>query len=400
MDGIAQFLKSGLSWFSGQGRYMDLVHCMGGDAPWIALTIVLDAAVAAGYFVIVRHWAENERLLAEGPAKSALRSIKAVFIFCGVCGYLFIPVKMVWPAWRLYDIALAALVYFTWRYALGAQQLRVVYHQLDQTEQLRGELDRSRAEARRKSLFLSSVSHDIRTPLNGMSLQAELAELCLGTGDDAGARQALDEIRKCARSAAALLDEFLEIGRIDWSGLVVSPEVFSLKDEIDRVADLSRAQAAQKGLGLDAEAEAVPIRTDRRMLGRILQNLVENAVKYTASGGVRVVASALDGGAVEIHVVDSGMGIAEDHQALVFQEFFQVENRERDRTKGFGLGLSIAARLAAQLGGELRLESQPGRGSRFILRLPEGTVDGRPCAGCDGQPSRRPGLEAAAPIAG
>src|SRR5262245_227476 len=205
MTGATKAIGGVLSWFAGDGRYMNLVHCMGGDAPWIALTVVLDLVVAAGYFVIVRHWARNERLLAESPAKSALRSIKAVFIFCCICGYLFIPIKMVWPAWRLYDIALAVLAYFTWRYVLGAQQLRVVYSQLDQTEQLRGELERSREEARRKSLFLNAISHDIRTPLNGMSLQAELAELCASTGDEEGLRQSLAEIRKCARSASDLL---------------------------------------------------------------------------------------------------------------------------------------------------------------------------------------------------
>src|SRR6202012_206270 len=114
-----------------------------------------------------------------------------------------------------YDVALAALVYFTWRYALCAQQLRVVYSQLDQTEQLQNELAKWREEARRKSLFLSSVSHDVRTPLNGMSLQAELAEMYAESGDEEGLRQSLAEIRKCARSAADLLGEFLELGRID-----------------------------------------------------------------------------------------------------------------------------------------------------------------------------------------
>lgn len=363
-------LSDWLAWFTGHGRYMDLTHCMGGDAPWIALTIVLDLAVAAGYVVIARHWAQNEELLGDSPAKSALRSIKVVFIVCGICGYLFIPIKMFWPAWRLYDLALMILVYYTWRYAMGAQHLRVVYTQLDQTEHLKLELEKSREEARRKSLFLSAVSHDVRTPLNGMSLQAELAQLCHDTGDAEGLRQSLAEIRKCARSAADLLGEFLELGRIDWSGESILREPIALDAAIGRLLEAAAPQAGRKGLRLESEvAPGLTATTDRRMLGRILQNLVENGIKYTPSGSIRVVASSSDG-VVAIDVIDTGVGIAEEHQALVFQDFFQVDNRERDRTKGFGLGLSIAARFAAQLGGELRLESRPGLGSRFTLLLP------------------------------
>jgi signal transduction histidine kinase len=405
MPEIAHAVGSALSWCSGHGRYMSLVHCMGGDRFWIALTVALDLSVALGYYVIVRHWARNERLLAEGPAKSALRSIKAVFIFCGVCGYIFIPVKMIWPAWRLYDLALIALAYYTWRYALGSQQLRVVYSELDRTAQLRGELDRSREDARRKSLFLNSVSHDIRTPLNGMSLQAELAGLCLQTGDMEGAREALDEIRRGARSAAGLLDEFLEIGRIDWSPDSIVREPVGLDEAIHRVVASLRAQAERKGLRLEAESAAVTVSTDRRIFGRILQNLIENAIKYTHEGGIRVVASAAGQDVAEIHVIDTGVGISEDHRALVFQEFYQVENRERDRTKGFGLGLSIASRLAAQLGGGLALESQPGRGSRFTLRLPLGVAGASsgpgvdPLACGDGRPSRRNGAPAETSLA-
>jgi signal transduction histidine kinase len=391
MGGAMQAVQAILSWFAGDGRYMNLVHCMDGDAPWIALTVVLDMAVAAGYFVIVRHWAQNERMLAESPAKSALRSIKAVCIFCGICGYVFIPIEMVWPAWRLYDIALGALVYFTWRYALGAEQLRVVYTQLDQTEQLRGELERSRVEARRKNLFLNSVSHDIRTPLNGMSLQAELAEMCLATGDAEGVRESLAEIRRSARAAGDLLAELLEVGRLEWSGGSMVLEPVALKPAIEAVLESCRAMAERKGLALAAEVDGgLSVQTDGRLLDRILRNLVENGIKYTHTGGVRIIVEAA-GDAVEVHAIDTGIGIAEGQQALVFQEFFQVENRERDRSRGFGLGLAIASRLAGQLGGGLRLESRLGHGSRFTLRLPRtlpaGVVGDR--KGDDGRPSQR-----------
>ena len=113
-------LNQALAWFTGGTRhpYMTLVHCMSHDTFWIALTVTLDLLVAAGYVVIARHWWRNQRLIPPSPAKAALGSMKNIFILCGICGYLFIPVKMVWPAWRLYDGFLCVLVVLTWRYAL------------------------------------------------------------------------------------------------------------------------------------------------------------------------------------------------------------------------------------------------------------------------------------------
>jgi hypothetical protein len=109
---------------------MDLVHCMGHDRWWIAITVALDLAVAGGYALIALHWWKNQRGLPDSPAKRALGTMWNIFLFCGTCGYLFIPIKMVWPAWRLYDLVMVVLGYYTWRYALGARDLKVVYNEL------------------------------------------------------------------------------------------------------------------------------------------------------------------------------------------------------------------------------------------------------------------------------
>src|SRR5262245_54954257 len=93
-----------LNWFAGKRAYMNLVHCMGHDTPWIAITVLLDLTVAAGYVAIAMHWWKNERTLPLVPAKRALGNMRNIFLFCGLCGYVFIPVKMIWPAWRLYDV--------------------------------------------------------------------------------------------------------------------------------------------------------------------------------------------------------------------------------------------------------------------------------------------------------
>jgi len=118
-----------ISWFAGgKNPYHTLYQCMHGDTPWIVITVVLDLAVAVGYLLIAKNWWENERQI-EGinPAKIALGRLKNIFIFCGICGYVFIPIKMFWPAWRLYDVFVAVLVFFTWRYALKARDLKIIY---------------------------------------------------------------------------------------------------------------------------------------------------------------------------------------------------------------------------------------------------------------------------------
>jgi PAS domain S-box-containing protein len=118
-----------INWFAGgKNSYHTLYHCMHGDTLWIAITVGLDLAVAVGYLLIARSWGESERLIQNvNPAKVALGRLKNIFIFCGICGYLFIPIKMFWPAWRLYDMFMAVLVFLTWRYALRARDLQIIY---------------------------------------------------------------------------------------------------------------------------------------------------------------------------------------------------------------------------------------------------------------------------------
>jgi signal transduction histidine kinase len=370
------FLHDLLDWFVGgpRHRYMTLVHCMDHDVFWIAVTVSLDLAVALGYVLIALHWWHNERGAADSPAKVALRSMKNIFLFCGLCGYVFIPIKMFWPAWRLYDGFMAVLVCLTWRYALKARELNVVYNELGQTERLRSDLEASREEGRRKSYFLNAVSHDLKTPLNGLVLQAELARITASTGDAESLRESLDQIKACARVTSDLLDNFLELGKLDWSEDTLHPTECRLKEVLDAVVGRSLPEALKKGLSLTVDVpETLTVRTDAGKLGRVVANLVENAVKFTRQGGVRISAEPTAVG-VSVRVADTGEGIAPADLARVFDDFIQVHNRERDSRKGYGLGLGIARRLARQLGGHLTAESEPGRGSRFSLELPAHAV--------------------------
>lgn len=375
-----------LDWFAGNGLYMNLYQCMGRDTLWIALTVALDFAVAAGYVLIALHWWRNQRLLPATPAKTALGNMRNIFVFCGICGYLFIPIKMVWPAWRLYDMFLAVLVYFTWKYAWNARDLKVVYQALGESNRLREDLERSEGELKRKNFFLNAISHDLRTPLNGLVLQANLAELGASTHDTDALRQALQEIKNSARVAGEMLDSFLEYARLDASdggqngkamaGSKTSASAsaatppFNLTDVLRSIVESHQAAARGKGIELTVRAPArLNVRSDRSRVERILNNLLSNALKFTQKGSVRLEVEYA-GSNVEIHVIDTGIGIAPEHRERLFEEFYQVHNHERDRNKGFGLGLAIARRLARQLGGDINVESALGNGSRFSLVLP------------------------------
>lgn len=361
-------------WFAGGDRpYMRLSDCMAGDTFWIALTIALDVAVAVGYALIALHWSRNSRTLPAIPARAALNNMRNIFVFCGICGYVFIPIKMLWPAWRLYDLFMLVLVYFTWRYAWSARDLKVIYAELGRSNKLAADLELSREESRQKSIFLNSISHDLRTPLNGLVLQTGLARLGLKGGDISLVSSSLDEIEGTVRATSDLLDRLLEYARLNAGEERNEFTVFRLDTLVAQIFRTYHATANARGLQLVSRIPPdLHLRTDAVKLERILNNLVHNAIKFTPRGSVTVDVELANNSA-ELHVTDTGVGISPDDQARLFKEFFQAGNQERDRTKGFGLGLAIARRLSLHLGGDLTVQSAPGQGTRFSILLPGAT---------------------------
>jgi signal transduction histidine kinase len=365
-----EILQHIFRWFSGgDNQYMRLYGCMKHDNFWIGLTIALDLSIACGYVIIALHWWRNQRHLPDGPAKRVLANIRNIFIFCGLCGYVFIPIKMFWPAWRLYDIALVFLSYSTWRYVLSATNLKVVYSELGRTSVLAAELERSQKESSRKSQFLNALSHDLRSPLNGLSLQTSVAEMAVKAGDSQSFERAILEIRASTRATAALLDRLLESARDDWNDEHNSTSVFHLGEFLADLGKRMEGAAAAKSLSLQIRSAGdMQLCMDRTKLDRILTNLISNAVKFTDAGSVRVTVQVAGSG-VEIHVIDTGIGIPIGLQDHLFDEFYQIQNHERDPSKGFGLGLSISRRLARQMGGDITVQSSPGHGSCFSVLL-------------------------------
>jgi signal transduction histidine kinase len=358
---------------------------MNHDTFWVVVTVALDLAVVGGYAVIAIHWAQNQRNLQNREAKRALGDMRNIFIFCALCGYLFIPIKMVWPAWRLYDLFLLVLVYFTWRYALGARELRVVYRELNKSVVLADELKASREASRRKSFFLNAVSHDLRTPLSAILLQGEVAAGAIRSNDPQQAEEALSHLRGSVNEVRSLLEGFLELGRLDWSE---GPADFEVVDGVALARQVMRSHepaAREKGLELSARLpRKLQLHTDPHKLERALHNLLSNAIKYTPQGQVQVAAGE-DVHGWWMEVEDTGIGIEPSEQERIFDDFYQVRNSARSGAEGHGVGLAITRRMVEQLGGRIEIDSQPGRGSRFRLVLPRAGAVERP-GGLDNSP--------------
>jgi signal transduction histidine kinase len=340
------------------------------DTFWVVATITLNILIALGYWRISHIWKKQEWGLEDGPEKRSMSYLKNIFLFCGICGYLFIPLKMFWPAWRLYDFIVLILLYFTWSFAIKGRGLKIVYSRLKHTYQLEQDIAATRAESKRKSAFLNALSHDLRTPLNGAALNLQLAIMSMKAGNNNDAETALRDINIQIQTASEMLNSFVEMGKLDWFTGKMKEETMRLSDIYLDIETTFAATAGYKGLKLHFKCdENYMIRTQQLKLKRVIMNLMDNAVKFTDIGEIRITATRL-GKDLELTVEDTGRGMGVEEFRHLFDEFYQCENPERDRRKGFGLGLSIVKRLLDSMGGTIRVESEVGVGSRFVLRLP------------------------------
>jgi len=243
------------------------------------------------------------------------------------------------------------------------------------------ELDRRRQEAEdasgRKTRLLASASHDIRTPVNTINMIAELIRRT--ASDPVMAVQVPGLAQRLQANAlylAGLLSEVLDTTSFD-SGLVeVHESQFSLNEMLTEWCRRLHPVAQAKSLQLDVEAPQPPVRliTDRPKLGRILTNLVSNAIKFTNAGGVTIAAELTAEHGVTIHVRDTGVGMAPADLERIFKDFARVRDAAHAPNEGWGLGLPISRRLVELLGGSLTVESHPGRGSVFTVHLPPSCV--------------------------
>jgi PAS domain S-box-containing protein len=226
-----------------------------------------------------------------------------------------------------------------------------------------------------KDRFLAGMSHELRTPLNAIiGFTGILLMKLPGPLNDEQEKQ-LGTVQTSARHLLALINDLLDVAKVEAGKVVLSHEPVHCHALIDEVAATLRPQADAKGLSLAVLAPERPtvLRTDRRALYQIVLNLVANAIKFTERGGVRltlVSGTAPDVPTTEIRVEDTGIGIPFSEQGKLFGAFSRVDNARSDAPQGSGLGLHLSQKLAELLGGEIVFQSEAGKGSCFSLILP------------------------------
>ena len=236
------------------------------------------------------------------------------------------------------------------------------------TAELRDKKNEAEDATHAKSRFLAAASHDLRQPTHALGMfVARLGQLPL----DAPTRQLVGNVEDSVRAMQDLLDDLLDVSRLDAGSVTVHVRPVSLQSVMNMVQSALSALATEKGLRLRFRPTTLWVMTDATLVHRIVMNLVHNALRYTEEGTVLVACRLAQAGAsVRLEVWDSGVGISPEHQADIFKEFYQVGNTGRDRAHGLGLGLNIVERSASLLGHPLDLRSALGRGSRFAITLP------------------------------
>ncbi|OYD83879.1 PAS domain-containing protein [Azospirillum brasilense] len=220
-----------------------------------------------------------------------------------------------------------------------------------------------------KSKFLAAASHDLRQPLQALFLFAATLH---GHVQTTRGKSALSTLERNLEALKGLLDSLLDVSRLDAEVIRPDIESFPLSSVLDDIGASFAPVALHKGLDFQSDIlRDMTVRSDRHLLDRMIRNLVENAIKYTERGSVRLECRIADGCA-RITVHDTGIGIAPDHLDAIFLEFHQIGNPERDRTKGLGLGLSIVQRLAKLLEHPVTVRSTLGQGSVFMIDVPLG----------------------------
>jgi signal transduction histidine kinase len=364
-----------------------------GEAPpkqrWLALLFVTSATWGAGPSVFILGNSSADTLLtatllavaglsaplaaASRPAiylslLPALLPLLLVLTFGPLLGELDITANLVLLA-SLAAAFLLVLLRLTLKQNDSLALLFAVrFNNEDLVKQLRSQIEVAARANEEKTRFVASAAHDLRQPLHALGMFcATLEQRLQNTSERPLVRNMMNAIEALEGSFGAMLD----ISRLD-SGLVqAAPQTFPIRDVFRRLYQQFGGDAEARNLSLRFRATRRIVRSDPLLLERVLANLVQNALRYTRQGGVLVAARRHRGG-VALEVWDTGAGIPPDKREMIFREFYQIDNPERDRERGLGMGLAIVRRLSNLLDHPLDLRSTAGRGSVFRVIVPAG----------------------------
>jgi len=251
------------------------------------------------------------------------------------------------------------------------QSLRLRFENIDLVEQLRQQKDEAEQANLSKSKFLAAASHDLRQPLHALTLFTSVLDESIQYPK---MRKVVEQINASVQALQSLFNALLDISRLDAGVMQIEKTDFYLQPLFEKLANDFNPQASEKGLLIHWPTCAYAVHSDLNLCEQILRNYISNSIRYSNTGDIHITCKASDE-IVCIRVTDTGIGIPASAQKKIFDEFHQLNNPERDRNKGLGLGLAIVQRTATLLGHSIGLESTLGKGSTFFINIEQTTID-------------------------
>ena len=320
-----------------------------------------------------------------GPTDDAIRHHVLVLGGVGIAALLLVVLGVIW-ATRGMTLPIAGMTRAMDDLAAGDVTVTVpVRHRDDEIGRmaralgtfrqnaidLRAAKERAEQAVASKAKFMAAASHDLRQPAQSLLM---LTAMLRATAPNPKVADSARKIEQVVMTLKQLLDELLEVSRLDAGGVTANKAVHEVADLFDALDSQYGPVARNKGLAFSVPQYRAPVLTDRVLLLRLLGNLIDNAIRYTNAGQVQV-ACLESGGSLIVEVRDTGIGIPADRLDAIWEEFHQIGNPERNRDNGIGLGLSIVQRLATVLDHPVKVRSTPGKGSVFSVTVPLAPVE-------------------------
>lgn len=293
-----------------------------------------------------------------------------VFIASTLTPYIYLLYSLGEPVYIKLAVVLVlyalGIVFLTTRYVFSIKgQLEQEQVSFQLVEQYRKEKETAINAEKEKARFLASASHDLRQPLHALNMFISLLQRRLKDVNS----ELIQNINIALNDLTILFNALLDTSRLDSGDVEIHQEEIDLSELIAEIIGEYKIKASEKGLSFRCHIRPVEVTTDRVMLLLVLRNLLDNAVKFTNSGGVLLSLRERKEG-VSLQVWDTGIGIEKRYQKSVFKEFIQLNNSGRDRSRGVGLGLANARKLCSLLGFHLTISSEFGRGSMLNVMIP------------------------------